>query len=148
MWRLLDTYREFIVNGLDFLSFLLITPQLLRFVDSTLTTVLGIFLGIMLLVFGLITMGLLSWLIMPQLVALKIPFVGNMLISVTIVMTIIIAPFYIMLIYVWGPLLIFVSRKADRGVSWTIQHAFVMGVFSFIASRSIAFAAAVHSTFF
>ena len=59
LWKSLETYKEFVVNGLDLLSFLLVTQELIRLVQPALARA-TYYLG--LAVATVLTGVLLAWL--------------------------------------------------------------------------------------
>ncbi len=130
LWKFLEHYRELIINSLDLASFLLVTPELARYVRPAMTKfvywtggtiiVIGVVsLQFMLLFTGkVLPRGVLSFIALPFLIVCLI-----------------------WLLNAWyergeGPV-------SDWAGAHAARHAFRVGVALFLASRLLAFIIAV-----
>jgi hypothetical protein len=138
IWEFLNRYKEFITNGLDLVSFVLVAPRLLRLLAPAVKQVtLFVFLA-----FEVIMMGILCW----GLWKVSGTFSNSTTIRILISFGIYCVVFPILLY----PLTAFpkVMEKAandmSSGAIWFTRQAFIFGVATFLISRIIAFAVAAH----
>jgi hypothetical protein len=132
-WKWLETYREFITNGLDLLSFVLITPELFRFVGPTIGK-----LPLRLFRFGVTIVAV--WLVASALQLLGLPPPGRDAVVVPAIAAVAFAIIIEFLRALASPVEPAVARTGD----WMVRNAFMLGVVMFFISRAIAFAIAAH----
>ena len=137
-WEFLGRYKEFITNGLDLVSFVLATPELLRLFAPTVKQVtLFVFLAFELIMLGLLFWGL--WRVS-----------GTFSESTTVRVVILLGIYCVLFPILLYPLTAFpkIMEKAAIGMSsgaiWVTQQAFIFGVPTFLISRIISFAVAAH----
>jgi hypothetical protein len=137
MWKAIEQYHDVITNGLDLLSFILVTPELLRFAQP---------------VFKKFTYGLGGVLIFFVLGLINILFdpIGHLIIAARmgsirgsivwlVGAVLLVVLFFYFLKYVLG----WWDRKGPETGIWLSSHAFVIGVSLFFVSRLFGFAAAL-----
>ena len=136
VWEFLGRYKEFITNGLDLLSFVLATPELIRLLAPTVKQA-TLFV---LLAFELIMLGVLFW----GLWRVSGTFSDATAVRVLILFGVYCVLFPILLY----PLLAFpkiMTKAADGmsgGASWVTRRALIFGVATYLLSRFIAFSVA------
>jgi hypothetical protein len=125
MWGFLDSNKEIITNGLDLLSFVLITPELvkfavpaLRFTTTFFMIIAALFLPVLLFVVGF-----------------EFQFLHNYIITTVIVTTIGI---------VCARLLRTIGANAERIIMFLPRHMFVIGCGLFFLSRLLSFCLAIY----
>jgi hypothetical protein len=131
MWKTLEHYKEFIVNGLDLLSFLFVTQELLKFVQpvvSKVTYYVGLALATLLAVATLVLLN-------------SISSEGKAFFGVGSVLA----------IYLVVRTTRFMRKRwKEKGPSasdWVASHTFIIGVILFFISRVFAFVLASHQLF-
>ena len=122
-WHFLELYKDIIANGLDLLSFIFVTPELLRVARPAIqSTVIFFFLGLFMLIYFLLVFVSIVW-IPSEIVALAC-FMGGLFAIVRLI-----------------------KKYSDRLFAiavWAAHHAFLFGVFLFFVSRVIGFATSAH----
>jgi hypothetical protein len=122
-WQILERYREVIVNGLDLLSFVLVTPELLRYSQPALGR-LAYWIGWLLFSAG----GL--WAILAELPPAYLALLGIACVYLGINVSL---PSDL-----W-------ERHGGSLSRWISSRAFVFGVFLFLASRLFALILSIHT---
>ena len=135
MWAALESYRDVLINGLDLVSFLLVTPELLRYVEPLIKN----------LIFYLVPMFGVVFLTIFNIAVRMAPDVQTS----APVGTAIIAGGFLLL---WLFLIYLPKRLLPLWDRWGLQiseristYSFQFGVGLFLVSRIIAFAAALHA---
>ena len=132
-WKWLETYREFITNGLDLLSFVLITPELFRFVGPTI---------------GKLPLRLFSFRRNHRRTLVRgfrspvarSAAAGEEFVVVPAIAAVAFAIIIEFLRALASPVEPAVARTGD----WMVRNAFMLGVVMFFISRATAFAIAAH----
>jgi hypothetical protein len=121
---LFDRYGDLIINSLDLLSFILITPEILRRVVPQISrfAIVILFLGPAILVM------------------LLIPYLLDFLTRIVGVFSILIV---IALWLFMGNYLSNLYTRRDNLLDWMSKHGFMLGVATFFAARVLAFFAAL-----
>jgi hypothetical protein len=125
VWKALDTYKELITNGLDLLSFLFVTSELIRIARPTVTIALPIVIGIA---------SMLFW-ITPLLSLIDAKFGRTVLILFC-------GGLFLALIVRGGYKF---SKKSPPFFRWLSEHIFYVGIVLFFVSRLFAFTVATHN---
>ena len=142
LWEFLERYHEFLVNGLDLVSFLLITPEavllvrplirgksgirMLRFSAVIFTTYITMFAGNTFMTYFVRELNFLSY------VARFFPFLAGVFVGVTF--------------NFWKNKIVSLSLRGKLQNFFSINLLFV-GVVLFFIARMLAFAVASHETF-
>jgi hypothetical protein len=143
-WQHLEAFKEFVINGLDLLSFLLVTPELVRMASRTLPNIGSAIIGTCSLVFFAIPLvGPVWWVATAWRLILE-PVGALVLIFVTIVIAV--GTFTVCTVVVWLvqlPGLWMLSRLLDVG-GWIAAHAILLGSVTFFLARVVAVGLATH----
>jgi hypothetical protein len=126
-WKLLYLYKDIIGNGLDLLSFVLVTPQLFRIVTPAVRAFTSVLLVIVVFTVGaLITFSVLSQM-----------HVGNYVYSLISLL------FFFGSLFTFDRLANYVDDKVVRSARLS-GYAFAFGIVIFLISRLIALTIAAH----
>jgi hypothetical protein len=136
VWLALETYKEFIINSLDLISFLLVTPEIIRrTVPAMSKTVHYIIVSALLL---LMILWPVSYVIGPT--PLLDTIIGQSLFRLSLFWVIFFA-------WLFGSLYLMI-RLSDKINAvfdvWLAHHALLMGVLIFMLCRVFAFTMAAH----
>jgi hypothetical protein len=118
-------YSDLIVNSLDLLSFILITPEVLRRIAPQISRY-----GVIFLFFG---PSVIVFLIIPYFADLVVNILGVALTSLLIMIGWFVIGGYITVLY----------QNSRHVPEWLYAHGFLLGVTTFFASRLLAFLAAL-----
>jgi hypothetical protein len=133
LWSFLERYRELIINGLDLLSFALITPVLLRFIKPAVST--------------LFPATLLLTLMLPYLYFLYITQDRWNATDSTMAQVILWGVIPTVVGGIVAMLLILSEERLLRAGGWIAGHLFVFGLFSFFVARLFAVVLAIHQIY-
>jgi hypothetical protein len=126
MWLYIVDNKELIINALDLVSFLLVTPQIIRLVNPTFVQIMpGLFLMAIIAVAQKLFISVVSFDLNSVLGAGTV-IAGSLIISLVVVFTI--------------------FRFVVSVVDWTGTHLFLLGVVIFFLSRLLAVAVALYAT--
>jgi hypothetical protein len=133
VWKLLDVYKEFVTNGLDLISFMLVTPELLRVfapaVREAPTFIIYIlFFGILGSIIYFAWTHTSSWDAFARL--------GTWIYWII----------YILVMVVTAAIQL-VAGVGARGEAFIRRHGFLCGVILFLISRLFAFVVAARQVF-
>jgi hypothetical protein len=127
VWATLERYKEFITNGLDLISFLFITPELLRIARLTVNLGIPIIAGVVIASYNFV----------PLLTDLSARYGRTTAVLVGTALG--------------AAVIAGLVRKASTRqqppppiIQWLSQHIFLIGLTLFFASRLFAFAIAAH----
>lgn len=131
LWLSLERYKDFIVNGLDLLAFLLVTPEVLRLILPAVTSLIAYILAVVVTTISLIIVLIILVLFFSFLPRISIPdWFASALAGVLILLHVCVG------IWIEGRLRPLSQRLAQRTA--------VAGIFFFIISRGFAFVMATH----
>jgi hypothetical protein len=121
-WQLLERYREVIVYAADLLSFILVTPQLLKYSELAIRRIVY-WVGSLLFSFS----------------ALGLPYgIGIIIIAVVIVLGFLLEKTYVSPEDWW-------KKHGEEISNWISARAFAFGVCLFFASRLFALVLSLHA---
>ena len=135
-WKSLEQYREFVVNGLDILSFLLVTPEILRIARPAVHVATMLIYTIVSVLLFLLVITVMSFAIfhildrdtpLPFLIWIVAVYFGGMGFSV----------------FIGGQF----SLLTKERVEWVGAHALLAGGALFIVSRTFSLIVAAHQLF-
>lgn len=141
-WHSLGQFKEFIVNGLDLLSFVFLTPLLIRTIRP---------------VFGSLPNFIAGWLVLCAFMLLS--FIPLSIAGYYFPNQPTDGWFFWMFVIVFGAAMLFLMRYADSVGDWAeeryrplvmglvVRHSTTVGISLFFLSRMFAFGLASHETF-
>jgi hypothetical protein len=138
VWHALQTYKELATNGLDLLSFFLITPELLRVFFPAMKLAAGLLLFLVVIVWYILVVYCLIW--FWSITGLWFDFIGWRILTMSALAFL-------------GPIITFPSLlllEVMSSPSWDIpttavtRISLLAGIATFLLSRIIAFALALH----
>jgi hypothetical protein len=131
-WELLEKYKEFITNGLDLLSFLIITPEIFRLVRPALVRfVPPIYAALITAVFYYQIYSIVREVVIE----------GGVGGWIALILT---APFVLFVAYKGATSLLRMIKDSPAVERWMNNYSFLLGVLMFLVSRIIAFVVAAH----
>jgi archaellum biogenesis protein FlaJ (TadC family) len=136
MWSALETYRDVVTNSLDLVSFLLLTPELLRYAQPLIKN----------LIFYVALMFSFVLLVVFDVVAYALRGVETSALLGTAIIAAGFLLLWLFLIYLprrWMPIW---ERHGWQTAERISAHSFQFGVVLFLISRAIGFAVALHTT--
>ncbi len=145
LWLVLDRYKDFIIDGLDLLSFCLLTPQVVRFLQPAAKAIASPVVGIVYTFVCITLLGVYTIHVVPKLEGIFVkrldlsPSHDLVVILVTILPEILLFAIMLMLIFV-----LFKGETWGRAVGWFSRNIFLFGIILFLISRAMAFVIATH----
>jgi hypothetical protein len=135
IWSSLEQYKDFITNGLDLFSFLLVTPQLVKMARTTVSKIIP---------FIIFTAGVPIFVIVNFTKGDIFTFSEGHLISVVNFGSVLL----ILLLSLIGNALFTITFISSGGfLDWLKSHTFILGIIIFFISRMFAFTVAAHQVF-
>ncbi len=135
VWTFLARYKEFIINGLDLLSFILVTPKIMR---ALLPNIENYFLYAFTAIVTICpTVAVIaSW----NFLTARLP-PGDIPAWISILVVFSLVAFFTAIVLLGVKVLEFAEEKIP---DWLAAHAFSVGVLMFLVSRITAFLLAAH----
>ena len=144
-WLVLDRYKDFIIDGLDLLSFCLLTPQVVRFLQPAAKAIASPVVGVVYTFVCITLLGVYTIHVVPKLVGIVVNRLdlspSHNLVGIFIAMLPEFLLFAVMLILVF---VLFKGETWGQAVGWLSRNIFLFGIILFLISRAVAFVIATH----
>jgi hypothetical protein len=145
LWWGFERYKDFVIDGLDLLSFCLLTPQVVRFLQPAAKAFASPVVGVVYACVWITLFGVYAIHVVPKLVSIfvngldPIPSGNLVVIFIAILPEFLLFAFMLMLIFV-----LFKKETWGQAVGWLSRNVFLFGIILFLISRAVAFVMATH----